>query len=434
MTARGADDIARAAFEAFEHLCPGGALGVALSGGGDSTALLGLLAAWAGPDLRIEAATVDHRLRHGSADEARAAGRTAAALGMAHRTLEWRDGPGSGNLQSAARTARYALLADWARGAGLSTVLLGHTLDDQAETVLLRLARGAGADGLAAMSPSLRRDGILWLRPLMGLTRADLRLWLSARGLSFVEDPSNDDLRFDRVRARRALAVLAPLGLDARTLASTAARMSQQRAVLEVAADALGASALSWGVCGEAVLDLAAFDAALPETRHRLLARVLQRIGGGAYPARTGALARLARAMTDGTTGTTLAGCLAQTRGSTGWISREPAACARPQPVVAATVWDGRWRIEVAGDVDGAKVGALGMAGIAALRRARAHGDWDPAPQWQPAPVAARCVVPAIRDRAGALVAVPAAAYLAPSARRTGLRVRAKDMAGATDL
>lgn len=126
--------------------------------------LLHRLSAAAGTHL--EAVTVDHGLRPEAAEEAVFVARYAGTLGLRHETLRWRGWDGQGNLQNAAREARYRLMADWAERRGLPCVALGHTADDQAETVLMRLARRAGVDGLSAMAPRSDRHGITWLRPL----------------------------------------------------------------------------------------------------------------------------------------------------------------------------------------------------------------------------------------------------------------------------
>ena len=315
-------DRVAAAGAALARLCPPGRIGVALSGGSDSTALMHLAAAQA-PG-RVEAATVDHRLRRESAEEARMAGRAAAALDIPHEILPWAEAPGHGNLQAAAREARLALLSEWAARRGLAAVLLGHTLDDQAETVLMRLGRGAGIDGLSGMAEARESHGLLWLRPLLGLRRAALRDWLAAQGVTWADDPSNDDPRFDRVRARQALAALAPLGVTAEGLAATADRLRTQRRVLETAMESLAAGARRWTADG-AEIDRAALAAAETDTAHRLLADTLMRLSGAPYPPRGAALARLAAAIRDGTPGTTLSGCLIRADGPAARISREPA-------------------------------------------------------------------------------------------------------------
>ncbi len=167
--------ISRAVRAAFGETPPR-RIGIAVSGGGDSTALLLSLArGFAETGVTLHAATVDHGLRPEAAAEARAAAGQAADLGISHDTLRWQGWDGAGNLQDQARRARYALLSDWARGQGIPTVALGHTSDDRAETVLMRLGRAAGVDGLAAMHRERWVDGIRFLRPMLSLTREDLR-------------------------------------------------------------------------------------------------------------------------------------------------------------------------------------------------------------------------------------------------------------------
>jgi len=373
-------------------------LGVAVSGGGDSVALLHLLAAWraaAGPDLAPDllAVTVDHGLRPDAAAEAAAVARTCAGLGVPHRVLRWQGWDGRGNLQDAARRARQRLIADWAAGQGLPAVALGHTADDQAETVLLRLARGSGVDGLAGMAARRQVEGLLWLRPLLGLRRAELRDWLRARGVGWAEDPSNEDMRFDRVKARRALAVLAPLGIDAAGLLDTAARMRMARDALAEAAQA-AARALA-RIDGGDVL-LAAGYAGLPEeTRLRIAAHALRWIGGGAYRPR---LAALRGALASAAAGkpATLAGCLLLPEKGGLRIAREPQAVAGTRAAPGA-LWDGRWRLHGPGP-EGCEVRALGPAGLALCPDWRGWGR----------PRAALAATPAVW-RGGDLVAAPLA-------------------------
>jgi tRNA(Ile)-lysidine synthase len=442
------------------RLCPDGRLGVAVSGGSDSTALLMLAEGWArGSGGSVRAATVDHRLRAASAAEAAAVGAVCARLGVPHSILTWQDGPGPGNLQAQARAARTALLGDWAREAGLSAVALGHTADDQAETVLLRLARGSGVDGLSAMAEDTRRAGMRWLRPLLSERRETLRDWLTARGVAWSDDPSNADPRFDRVRARTALAALAPLGLTAEGLAATASVLARQRRVLEQAAGDLARAARRWGACGEAVLDLGALAGAEEDTRLRVLADTMQRIGGDTYRPRQSALDQLWRALrlgeartlggclivpemaTDGapnratgdgtrdrtrdtaedTAGASLAestaddarnptalGAGARARAT---VLREPAACAPPVPLTAGRVWDGRWRVAACEGWGPATVGALGADGLATLNAAERRGEWTAPPGWRTAPRAARLTLPALRDADGGLRAAPHAGW-----------------------
>lgn len=345
---------------------PPGPLGVAISGGGDSTALLLLLHA---ARRAVLAVTVDHGLRPESAAEAAAVGALCAARGIPHDTLVWAEGPESGNLQARARQARRRLIADWARGRGIGDVALGHTLDDQAETVLLRLARGSGVDGLAAMAAVAEGDGVRWHRPLLGIGRGALRDWLRGEGVAWIDDPSNEDPRFDRVRVRAALPALAGLGLGARRLAETARAMGRARAALEHGMRALGRTCLVDGGAGDLLLDPAGLAGAPEELRLRLLAAALGWVSGEVYRPR---LARLAAALAavEGARvghGLTLNGCVLRAHGGRIAIRREPARAAPAVPLAAGR-WDGRW--ELVGrppSGEGLTIGALGAGGLAKL-------------------------------------------------------------------
>lgn len=350
---------------------PPARLGVAVSGGGDSLALLLLLAGWAGQGgPEILAVTVDHGLRPGAAAEAAMVARRCAALGIAHTVLRWQGWDGRGNLPAAARAARYRLIAAWARGRGIGQVALGHTADDQAETVLMRLARGSGVDGLSGME--MRRDshGIAWVRPLLGQTRQALRDWLLARGEPWVDDPTNDDPAYDRTKARQALQALAGLGIDREGLVATALRMRRARTVLDQAAADLARRAARIEA-GDVILDRAAFAAAAEETRQRLLAHALNWVSGAHYRPRFATLeAGLERAQTGKRV--TLHGCLVMPRAATLRVTREPAAVAGAV-APADSVWDGRWRLEGPA-APGADIRALGEAGLAQCPGWRATG------------------------------------------------------------
>ncbi|MEM9756771.1 MAG: tRNA lysidine(34) synthetase TilS, partial [Pseudomonadota bacterium] len=195
---------------------------IACSGGGDSVALLHLAARVIG-SARLAAATVDHGLRDVTAELSLVA-RHCAELAVPHTVLTWQ-WDGHGNLQAAARDGRRHALAAHAEAIGADLILQGHTLDDQAETVLMRLARGSGVDGLAGIPPHGRGG---WLRPLLGVGRSELRAWLRARDLDWAEDPSNDDPRYDRVKVRQTLPMLAEIGITPDRLAATAEAMSAE--------------------------------------------------------------------------------------------------------------------------------------------------------------------------------------------------------------
>jgi tRNA(Ile)-lysidine synthase len=345
---------------------PPARLAVAVSGGSDSMALLHLAHDWAASrNVALHAVAVDHGLRPEAAAEADFVGDTAAALGLPHAVLRWRGWDGHGNLQDAARRARRRLIADWAAGQGVQAVALGHTLDDQAETVLLRLARGSGVDGMAGMAAVMQTAGVTWLRPLLGERRADLRHWLTARGLSWVEDPSNDDTRFARVRARRLLAELQPLGLNAPRLARTARAMRRAREVLDTAANELAVRAAEV-TAGAVAIDRAALAAAPEDTRLRLVAGALGLIGAGPYRPRLDALEAVVAAGEG-----TLAGCRVVTERDSLWIAREAAALAGVE-ARPGDVWDRRWRVTGSGTEQ--RIAALGREGLLHCPGWRASG------------------------------------------------------------
>lgn len=206
-----------------------GRLGLAVSGGPDSLALL-LLATKALPG-RVEAATVDHGLRPESTEEAAMVGRVCAALGVPHEALVVEVAPG--NVQSEARSARYSALAGWLARRGLDALATAHHADDQAETLLLRLNRASGVAGLAGVRARGRVPGhdALLLRPLLDWRRRELGEVVAAAGIEPVQDPSNTDCRFDRARIRAALA--GADWIDVAALAESAAHLADADAALE---------------------------------------------------------------------------------------------------------------------------------------------------------------------------------------------------------
>lgn len=221
----------------------GAAAGIvaAVSGGPDSTALMRALAGWQRQGARplVVAATVDHGLRPGSRQEAETVAAWAEAAGLPHRILPWQGPKPRSRIQETARAERYRLLAACAREVGASHVATAHTLDDQAETVLMRLTRGTGVAGLAGMRPVSQRDGITLARPFLDLRKSRLVATCRAEGWPFLEDPSNVDPRFLRARLRRLMPLLAKEGLTAERLAVLARRASR----VEEAVDAR-----AWGV------------------------------------------------------------------------------------------------------------------------------------------------------------------------------------------
>jgi tRNA(Ile)-lysidine synthase len=286
--------------------------GVAVSGGPDSLALL-LLAAAAFPDM-VEAATVDHGLRPESGAEAAFVREACAGRGVAHATLT--GPPIAGNIQSGARALRYRLLGDWARARGLAFVLTAHHQDDQAETLVMRLQRGAGLAGLAGIRARAEIGGLKVLRPLLGWRRAELAEVVAAAGLVPVDDPSNGDARYDRARLR--LQLKEADWLDVPALGRSAAALAEAEAALDWAAERLIAERT------EPMRDGLSFDASrLPaELKRRALLRLLALLVP-ADPPRGEAVQRLLSALDAGETAT-LAGVRCQ--GGAVWrLAPEPA-------------------------------------------------------------------------------------------------------------
>ncbi|HLQ92418.1 MAG TPA: tRNA lysidine(34) synthetase TilS [Xanthobacteraceae bacterium] len=257
---------------------------LAVSGGPDSTALLALAARWraateAGP--KLIAVTIDHGLRLEGAREADGVKSLATQLGIRHRTLRWAGEKPVTGVQEAAREVRYGLLCAAARGAGATHLLTAHTLDDQAETVLIRMARGSGLTGLGAMMRETALDGVTLLRPLIDVPKARLVATLSELGLCHVDDPSNRDPRFTRARLRALMPSLAGEGLDAARLALLARRLRRADCALDAAVDsaATAVAALPWHDQGPIALRAEEFVRLPDEIALRLLGRAISHVG-----------------------------------------------------------------------------------------------------------------------------------------------------------
>ena len=248
-------------------------LGIAVSGGADSLALL-LLAAAAFPG-KVSAATVDHRLRKESALEALHVEDICARIDCPHAILDVTVPDAPGGLQAEARAARYAALAGWAAAEGVSHLATAHHADDQAETVLMRLQRGSGVGGLGGIRPLRREEsGLLVVRPLLGWPKAELVHLVSEAGIGFVEDPSNLDERFDRAAMRRFLRDNPQF--EPHRLARTAAAAREADEALAWAAERIWAER-----CTPAHEGLSIDPQGLPrEIRRRLLSLAIGRLRG----------------------------------------------------------------------------------------------------------------------------------------------------------
>jgi tRNA(Ile)-lysidine synthase len=280
----------------FDDLAAEPALVLAVSGGSDSTALLHLMARWRlklRPAPRLVVVTVDHGLRAEAKREAADVKRLSEKLGVEHITMRWTGEKPSTGIQEAARLARYRLLGAAARRAKARCVVTAHTLDDQAETVLFRMARGSGLAGLCGMArrvvmspavPAGRDDAMVLVRPLLDVPKARLIVTLREAGIGYAEDPSNADPRFTRARLRRLMPALAEEGLTSRGLARLARRVRRSEAAHEAiatwAAGRLGLDMESVGAeSRKLMVDTASWRAFPDEIALRLLGRAIAAIG-----------------------------------------------------------------------------------------------------------------------------------------------------------
>ncbi len=276
------------------------AIVLAVSGGSDSVALMWLAARWRaalknGP--RLVAVTVDHGLRDEAAREARDVKRLAKSLDVDHRTIRWTGAKPKTGLPAAARGARYRLLTKATRAVGASHIFTAHTRDDQAETFIMRLSRGSGIGGLAAMARQSARDGVMLARPLLDVPKVHLIATLRKAGIDFAEDPSNRDPRFARPRLRELMPVLASEGADARNLVRLASRLARANAALDIMTEGAERYLASFDAFdGRAGFDLGAFSALSDEIRVRLLLRAIDRAGHEG-PAELGKVEALLQAM-----------------------------------------------------------------------------------------------------------------------------------------
>jgi tRNA(Ile)-lysidine synthase len=417
---------------------------LAVSGGSDSTALMVLFADWLGrcghdPALHV-VLTVDHGLRAASAAEAAAVAAQAAGLGFRHGVLAWVGPKPPTGIQAAARRARYGLMAEYMRANGITSLLTAHTRDDQAETLLMRLARGSGVDGLAAMAPKAPlaesedadapdADAIEVVRPLLGVAKARLRAMLASRSIGWIEDPSNEMAEFERTRLRAAGAQLAEIGLTAEMLALSAMRLRRARVALADAADRFCAPAAGnlvvepWGCI---VIRRERLREAGEEIALRVLARAIAAAGGAASPVPMAKLEPIVSALLADEAGAlawTLSRAIVGAGGGTVVVEREPGRVPPPESSLtrgASLLWDGRFTVHIAPDLAARKVEVrpLGAEGFADLRRRDASVA--------AAPARAAALVPSIwlDDE---LIAVPPLRHWAATDLRE--RVRA-DFAG----
>lgn len=394
----------------FARLTRLSGVALAVSGGPDSTALMILAAEWAqriAPPFTPIVLTVDHRLRPEAALEAAAVAKRAAELGLRVEVLAW-DGPKPiSNVQDAARRARYRLLVAAARRLGADGLVTAHTLDDQAETVLLNLARGSGVAGLAAMAAERPFGPVSLFRPFLETPKSRLVASLAVRGETFTTDPSNDDERYRRVVARRVLPALARLGLDASGLAATAGRMRRAAEALDRAADRLVAADGLVHEGGFACLSLGAYRAETEEIRLRALVRLIGHAGRLDHGPRLDRLERLDMRLTEGDVDrlrVTLGGAVIECRAGRVWFTRETGRAGAARLGLSpggCGLFDGRFLVSADPRTTAAvEIGPLGRTAA----RIFSGASW---------PAFALDHVPAVRS-GGVIAAVPALGFAMP--------------------
>lgn len=380
---------------------PGTDLAVAVSGGADSLCLAILSAEFAD----VTCLTVDHGLRAESAAEAATVARLLAGEGVPHQILRWDGEKPNANIQAEARLARYRLMAAWCRARGIGYLLTGHHQDDQAETLLLRLARGSGVYGLAAMAPVAPVPGqpdISLVRPLLDVPKARLEATLLARDIRWIDDPSNEAEKFDRVKVRRFLKAPILEGFQADRLAATANRLRRTRDALEYYERDWLRSSAGLTAEGNVILRVKDLHAAPLEIVLRGLASICRTVSGQSYVPRMEKLERALDAMqADTFGGQTLYGAqfVALGEGQL-MVCRELAAMAPPMLLENGGMWDNRFEIFAEGDTRGLELGPLGQEGWSeALKK------W-PTIRETNMPFQAKLTLPAVFD-GGELVAIP---------------------------
>jgi len=406
-----------APFETRPRIC------VAVSGGGDSVALASLLAGWTSAlDGQLIALTVDHGLRPGSASECRRVSHWMREIGVEHHTLEWTEQKPNTRLQERAREARYALMAQWCRDNGVLHLAVAHTLEDQAETFLMRLNRGSGPDGLAGMSAVVEKPDCRLLRPLLPVSRRSLRDYLVSAGREWLEDPSNLDPRFERVRWRQAIE---RSGLSPSALAVAAERYAGTRAVLERETAKAIAGTLRLHPYGFISGDIGSLRGLPGDLFSRVVARALLTVGGKRFPPRRGKLDHLVdRMRSEKELRTTLGGCQVTAQRDRLLVTRENRGLPHDIAVTSNSIhhWDRRFSIRFQDTVRLAQrthwLAPLGGNGRRFLDREL------PRSRRCDIPKTVIPTLPALYDDAG-IVEVPHIGFLREDVGSTGAAIRA---------
>lgn len=377
-------------------------------------ALALLLQEWAqANNCKIIALTVDHGLRAGSSDEAAVVQKTLAARGIPHEILKWQGDKPATHIQEEARAARYRLLFDACRRHGISTLAVAHNLEDQIETFWMRLAHGSGLDGLGAMAPVRVENGLTIIRPLLDMTRDSLRAYCKAQGVEWVEDPSNANEKFLRVKLRQFESLLAGEGLTPHRLSQVLQKLGDARDALHFVAASYFRSMATVHPEGYLSLKTAEWKKLPDDLQRRLLARCLAPFHRGDYVTGFDAVEGLRLALLEKEfSGRTLAACEIFSSGDETFFCREYAAVEKPAPLAEGLIWDGRFR--VSGYPSGAAtIGALGDEGLAQLRKDFA-GDSALLKRMESLPFKIKRSLPAVRKDDN-ILSLPSLSWVSPA-------------------
>ena len=325
--------------------------GLAVSGGSDSMALLHILTDWESakkPNLFV--ASINHGLRPESKSEVEFVKKICEEKKVEHVSLA----PAThllkerGNLQDNARSARYQLLKNWALSKNLQCILIGHTLDDQEENLLMRFFRGSGVDGLVSMEEKVLKNEILWIRPLLKSTKEDLRNYLRNNNYSWIDDPSNYDDKYQRVKVRKLLQQLKSSNLIAPNFVKTADHMSRASKLSKETAISYSKNILSFNDVGQITFDGKKFSELYEDTQYRILAGIISWFSGSAYKPRFSQIENMYRKIVDNKNlpGATLGGTVFKKKNGIVTVTRELACVEENHSIKKEKfIWDNRWLI-----------------------------------------------------------------------------------------
>ncbi len=347
-------------------LSPADNIAVAVSGGGDSMALAVLLKDFCKG--RLLALTVDHGLRKEAAAEAQQVHDTLTKFGIEHRVLTWQGEKPETHIQERARDARYELMLSACLLEGIRFLSVAHNAEDLAETFWMRLAHGSGLDGLAGMAARRQVQGVDIIRPLMSFTREELRGYCREKNVSWIEDPSNANEKYLRVRLREFEETLAQEGFTPSRLAATLQKLGDAKDALRFFADDVFSKSVTVHAEGYLSLDAQNLASYPADIRRRVVERCLAVFGQGKYPTPFEALCDLCvDIQAAGFSGRTLGGCEVFPSDGKILFTREEAAVEGRKNAAEGILWDGRFLLSGFGPEY--EVGALSESGISALRK-----------------------------------------------------------------